>query len=70
MSPIFTSDMEDISLVTEEAEKELKREKFLEFIVGVNAVMALGFVKYKFVPSGKLVVEVIILPPLPTGIAL
>ena len=36
MSPIFTSDLEDISLVTEEAEKELKREKFLEFIVGVS----------------------------------
>lgn len=36
MSPIFTSDLENISLITEEAEQEIKREKFLEFIVSVS----------------------------------
>lgn len=36
MSPIFTSDLENISLITEEAEQEIKREKFLEFIVSIS----------------------------------
>lgn len=36
MSPIFSSEIEEITLVSEEAEKELRREKLLDFIIGVS----------------------------------
>ena len=36
MSPIFTSDMEEFTLISEEVEKDQKREKFLDFIVGFS----------------------------------
>jgi hypothetical protein len=45
MSPIFSSS-DEISLITEEAEKEQKREKFLDFIVGVHpCLFCVGFKK-------------------------